>query len=246
MVTKSSLDGLKVLVTRPHHQAGELCRLVEDAGGEVIAFPTINIVPLAINSSEKHALDKYDIIIFVSRNAVAYFDAQLQASLAQNILAVAIGASTAQHMHKKGFKAVIKPDSPAGSERVLALPELHNVEGKQVLIVRGQDGRELLADRLTERGATVSYLEVYRRALPSPMQQQLDQAKQAECIIISSVNSLENLCQLVGEENFKNKRLIVVSNRIKQYAIGQGFKQIDVAVDASDTALMEQLIKVDK
>ncbi len=246
MVTKLTLDGLKVLVTRPQHQAESLCEAVRAAGGEAIAFPTINILPLEVNLSAVCPLDTYNIIIFVSRNAVSYFDEGLQCSLSQGIVAVAIGSSTAESMRRHGFENVIKPATPAGSERVLELAELQDVEGKQVLIVRGQDGRELLADTLTERGARVTYLEVYQRGLPSPTQIELEQARTAQCIIISSVNSLVNLCQLIGEENIKNKRLIVVSNRIKQYAIRQGFKYIDVAVDASDRALMEQLGKVDK
>src|SRR5437016_1966740 len=39
------LFGRRVVVTRPRAQAGELARLLEDAGAEVILFPTIAITP---------------------------------------------------------------------------------------------------------------------------------------------------------------------------------------------------------
>ncbi|MBL1320226.1 MAG: uroporphyrinogen-III synthase [Methylophaga sp.] len=242
MVAKSSLDGLKILVTRPQHQANSLLELIAEAGGEAIAFPTLDIVPLAVGDAGE--LNTQDMIIFVSQNAVTYFDNALKQQLANNILNVAVGASTAKCMQEQGFNDVIQAPSPAGTESLLAMPDLKNVEGKRVLIVRGQDGRELLAETLTARGAKTRYLEVYQRALPAPTQEMVKQALSAQKIIISSVNSLVNLCQLIGEKNVRNKHLIVVSNRIKQYAIGQGFKNIDVADDASDKALMQQIEKV--
>jgi len=240
MATKSSLDGLKVLVTRPEHQARSLCDMVVNAGGEAIAFPTIDIVPIAVHDVAD--LNKQDIIIFVSQNAVIYFDSKLKQMLANDVLNIAVGASTATCMQQHGFHAIVQASPPAGTESLLAMSELDDVDGKQIVIVRGQNGRELLAETLTERGAKTRYIEVYQRALPVSTQQMTKQALSAERIIVSSVNSLVNLCQLLGKENIKNKHLIVVSNRIKQYAIEQGFKHIDVAEDASDHALMQQLL----
>lgn len=242
MAAKSSLDGLKVLVTRPQHQANSLCDLLVDAGGQAIAFPTIDIVPL--KTKNEADISGQDIIIFVSQNAVIYFDQILKQGLANNIMNVAVGASTAKCMQQQGFNAVLQAPAPAGTESLLSMPELQNVAGKHVLIVRGQDGRELLADTLIERGAITRYIEVYQRALPMPTQEEIQQAMQAECIIIASVNSLVNLCLLIGEQNIKNKHLIVVSNRIKQYAIAQGFEHIDVADDASDKALMQLMLSI--
>jgi uroporphyrinogen-III synthase len=242
MVAKSSLDGLVVLVTRPQHQAHGLCEMITHAGGEAIAFPTLDILPIEVG--EFTGLDRQDMIIFVSQNAVMYFGDKYKNQLADNVINIAVGASTAQCMQEHGFEYVLQAPAPAGTESLLTMPELTDVAGKQILIVRGQNGRELLADTLTERGAKIRYIEVYQRALPSPTQEMLEQALSAQRIIISSVNSLANLCQLLGKENIKNKHLIVVSNRIKQYAIEQGFKHIDVAEDASDNALMQQIKKV--
>ncbi len=242
MEAKSSLDGLKVLVTRPQHQAQSLCEMITNAGGEVIAFPTLDIVP--IDAGEMTDLDQHEMVIFVSQNAVMYFDSKYKRQLADDVINIAVGASTAKCMQEHGFEHVLQAPAPAGTESLLTLPELTDVCGKQILIVRGQDGRELLADTLMERGAQIRYLEVYQRALPEPTQKSIAQAMSAECIIISSVNSLDNLCQLVGKKNIKNTHLIVVSKRIKQYAIEQGFKYIDVAENASDRALMQRINKV--
>lgn len=246
MVIRAGLKGSKVLVTRPRQQADGLCNSINAAGGEAIALPTIEIVALEIVNVAAYQLEKQDIIIFVSRNAVQYFATEWRAMLAADVVCVAIGAGTAKLMQANGFQTVLQPSAPAGSESLLDMSVLHDVVGKNIVIVRGQDGRELLAETLTARGAQITYLEVYQRALPTRLPDRVKkQAISAQCIIIASVNSFVNLCRLIGAENVTNKHLIVVSERIKQYAIKQGVKHISVADDPSDNAVMRQLAKVD-
>ncbi len=66
-----------------------------------------------------------------------------------------------------GFAEVIAPQDGFDSEAVIALPEFaaDAVRGRKVLIFRGDGGRELLADTLRERGASVEYVTCYRRYL---------------------------------------------------------------------------------
>ena len=55
------------------------------------------------------------------------------------------------------------------SEALLELASLREAiagPDPRVLILRGEGGRELLAERLRELGASVEYLELYRRELP--------------------------------------------------------------------------------
>src|SRR5207237_459615 len=59
------------------------------------------------------------------------------------------------------------PQMGADSEAVLAAPELQQVAGKRVLIIRGDDGRPVLGESLTARGAKVEYAECYRRVRPN-------------------------------------------------------------------------------
>jgi len=168
MVAKPSLDGLRVLITRPQQQAKDLCEMVEDAGGIAIPFPVINIKPIATQNWSNIALAEQDMIIFVSRNAVTFFIAGIEGDLPVNIQLVAVGAATATSMSEHGLRVDIQPPEPAGSESLLAMPALNNVKDKKVLIVRGQGGRELLADTLTTRGAKISYIEIYQRSLSTP------------------------------------------------------------------------------
>ena len=245
-MTKPSLDGLKVLITRPQQQAKELCEMVRDAGGVAIPFPVIEITPIATQDWTNIALAEQDMILFISRNAVTFFIAGMQEQLPDNIQLVAVGAATAMHMREHGLRVDIQSPAPAGSESLLAMPALKNVKDKKVLIVRGQGGRELLADTLRARGAKIGYIEVYQRSLPIPSIEQIDQAKMADCTIITSVAGLDNLLKLIDGSNVKSKKLIVVSERIRQYAMHVGYQQVVVADDASDVALMQQLNKMEQ
>jgi len=156
------LCGAGVLVTRPAQLAEELVAAISAAGGLALPYPVIDIVPRAAAAVAIDAarLPAPDIVVFVSRNAVACgFD-----TLAHQAARIAaIGPATARALAARGRPADIVPAGGFDTEHLLAEPPLHDVAGRHVRIVRGDDGREMLATTLRERGATVDYLPVYRR-----------------------------------------------------------------------------------
>ncbi len=241
MVTDGSLNSLKVLVTRPEQQARQLCRLIAAAGGQPFAFPVITIKPIPAQNWNRIPLIEYDMIIFVSQYAALYFVAGLHQPLATSARLIAVGPATANAMYGAGLSVDIMPLGVAGSESLLTMPEFNNIGGKKIAIVRGQGGRELLAYQLIQRGAKINYIEVYQRHMTTPANADIAQAKMADCVIITSGSGLDNLCVLTNYANLKRKWLIVVSERIKQYAVKLGFSKILVSYDASDTAVMQQI-----
>jgi len=161
------LNGAGVLVTRPAHQAGRLCALVEACGGHPVPFPALAILdpsdPTAARDRLRAAND-FDLLLFVSANAVERAAPWLPRALRPALGAV--GEGTARTLRAAGLEATILPTTSADSEGLLALPALQAMRGKRVLIVRGEGGRPLLGDELRARGAEVHFAEVYRRALP--------------------------------------------------------------------------------
>jgi len=247
MVASSSLNGLKVLVTRPQQQAKKLGDMIMVSGGQPIAFPVIEIVPVDVKMWPEINLSEQDMIIFVSRNAVANFVSALTEPLAEQIQLISVGAGSAESMRAHGLRVDVQPAQSIGSEGLLVMSEFDDMMGKKVLIIRGNGGRELLADTLVQRGASVMYLEVYDRALPKPSKEQCQEALTAECIICTSVEGVKNLSKLLqkGLKTLVDKPMLVVSERIKVYAESLGFQHIVVTSSVSDDAVLEQLIKLE-
>ena len=194
------LQGVGVLVTRPRTQAAELVAAIEAQGGEAWCFPVLEIAPfdaLDIRNSVSR-LGTPDIVVFVSRNAVEYgIDFTDGADIA------AIGPATASAVAAAGRVVDIQPADGFDSEHLLAEPRLRDVAGKRIRIIRGRDGRELLAEELRKRGATIEYLSVYERRLPKIS---ADTAAALEgrwregginVITVMSVQSLTNLIELL-------------------------------------------------
>lgn len=235
-------------MTRPEAQSENLACLIHQAGGEAILFPVIRIEPVTDGDWQTDNLDKVDWLIFVSRNAVECFIAGRQFSLPDSLQLAAVGDGTAKAMREAGLRVDCQPESSTGSEGLVQMPAMQIMAGKRVVIVRGVGGRELLADTLTARGASIAYMEVYRRGLAEYNRQTCVAAMYADKLICTSVAGIDNLCRILAE--FKAelfcKPLVVVSDRIKTYAQSLGFRWVEVSADASDAAVLKTLIEMDK
>ena len=198
MAASSSLLGWNVLVTRPEQQSKKLCRLLAQSGAEAITFPTIEIVPTDDDKAVLN-LSEFDVIIFVSRNSVSYFADEVKKNSLSSTLLVSVGEGSTESMRSHELRVDLQPDRSIGSEGLLLMPELADVLGKKVLIVRGKGERELLANTLAQRGADVQYIEVYERTLPSPSREQCEKALTANCIVCTSVVGVKNLSLFLND-----------------------------------------------
>ena len=219
------LHGVGVLVTRPRTQANELVSAIEAQGGHAICFPVIEIAPFDTNIVDKAvaALERPDIVIFVSRNAVEY-----GIGYTNDGLIAVIGPATANAIRAAGRVVDIQPASGFDSEHLLAEDALRDVAGKRVRIIRGTAGRELLADELTARGALVDYLSVYERRQPQPGPDMLadleSQWRQGHINVVTvmSVQSLTNLIDLLPawcREQLELTPLVTPAGRVLKEAM---------------------------
>ncbi len=237
-----------MLVTRPAHQAETLCRMIAAAGGEPVRLPAIEIAPPADPAALAtilSRLDRFDLAIFVSPNAVRATLTQLHGHLPAALALAAVGEGTQRALAAAGHADVLAPGERFDSEGLLALPDLQQVRGQRVLILRGDGGRELLADTLRSRGAEVTYAECYRRqlpAVPDPVALAHLAAGEIDVAVITSGEGLANLLALGGDAartKLLATPLVVVSARQAQAARALGFHAaIEIAARADDAAIL--------
>lgn len=244
MATASgTLAGLRVLVTRPAHQADPLCRLIEARGGSALRLPLLSIVPTARPTAVAQTLcdaATYDGWIFTSPNAVRHardlWKGDWPAPLA------AVGPATAAALDSGG-QSVTAPLAAFSGEALLDLPQYQNVAGKHFLIVTGEEGLGVIAPTLRERGAAAAIAEVYRRVpLPHPEDRVIAALRGTAVIVITSGAALEHLLRLTPEQNRANlhkKRLVVPSARVVEKAQELGFRSVQAPPRMSDAAIVE-------
>jgi uroporphyrinogen-III synthase len=225
-----------------------LCAQIEGQGGSAIAFPAVEIEPVAVQAAAVAAAD-YDLVVFVSVNAVEHGAQQVIKSARTRI--AAIGRATAAALAAAELAADIVPEAGFNSEALLAHPELQLTSGARVLIVRGEGGRELLRDTFAEHGMVVETREVYRRVRPN-----VDAAKVAEVearwsdegidvVTATSIETLQNLQALLtehGRQLLSGTALLVPSRRIVAAAVSAGLRgEAIVAAGADDASMIGAL-----
>lgn len=228
MKRNKKLQGLRVWVTRPEHQAEPLCRLIEAQGGKVVRLPLLSIQPPADAAAARAMLARvadFDWAIFTSINAVQGGITQAPKKAQWPERRVCIGAGTSRALDAAGLGRGLTPDGGSSSEDVLALPALQNLRGQKVLVVKGEGGRDLLQRVLGSRGALVEQVEVYRRVPAEFKPRQLETlVADIDAIVVTSGEALEHLASLASQRSAVfAAQLVVPSRRVVQMAQDLGF-----------------------
>lgn len=239
------LQGLGVLVTRPVRQAADLARLISEAGGEPILFPVLEILDPSDQTTllaTINRLDSFDLAIFISPNAVNKAMNLILARRAwpASLSLATIGKGSRRELRRYGMDDVLFPESRFDSEGLLALPALQNMQGRRVVIFRGEGGRELLGDTLAARGASLEYAECYRRGKPA-----LDAAPilhrwargEIHAVTVTSGESLHNLYDLLGklgQQWLRKTPLFAPHERIAALASRLGVENVMVTAEGDE------------
>lgn len=226
------LAGRGVLVTRPAQQNHRLARALERLGARVLKFPLIQLAGPSDPNAAQAALaelGRSDLAIFVSANAVR-FACNLLPDLPGRLRRARIacvGDATAAALEAASIEVHLVPDGGSTSEALLAMDGLQAaaVQGREVAIVRGEGGRDLIAQVLDERGARVHPVEVYRREPPGgDLAAFLDaHAGAIHVAIVTSGESLARLAELGGMGRVQALPLVLPSDRVLEQAVSLGF-----------------------
>ena len=243
----------RVLVTRPAAQAKTWVERLRARGIDAESLPLIEIVPPADGSALRSAwaeLAAYRLVVFVSANAVLHFFDARPAGLAwpERTEAGAPGSGTADALRDAGVAAaaVVAPAADAAqfdSESLWARLRERDWGGARVLVVRGEGGRDWLAERLVEAGAEVETVSAYRRLAPSfagAERQRLDAAVAAEDVVwlFSSSEAIANLEHAAtANHRWRAARAVATHPRIAARAKSLGFGVVRLAGPGLDAVV---------
>ena len=222
------------MVTRPVQLADRLSELCAEKGATVIRFPCMEIINTAHSEANLHKirqLDKYDLLVFISRNAVYYGTRLLhETGIYQiNIPVAAVGIKTAEALAEAGIADAIHPHEAASSEALAALQSIKNIKQGAVLIFRGRGGNPYLGEELSRRGLQVDYVEVYRRQRPSEQLRFNEQHTVVpDYITVASGETLANLHAMAEADSLAmllDRQLVLGSLSIRALHDRLGFKR---------------------
>jgi uroporphyrinogen-III synthase len=246
----------KVVITRPRAQADELARAVAALGRTPVVLPLLEISPLDDQSALAATLARladYALVAFVSPNAIDAAFEHVRRWPAQVTLAV-LGEGSRAALARHGVSAagatIVSPPDPAhsDSEHLLATLDLPAFAGRRVLIVRGENGRELMAEAFRAAGALVETVAAYRRGVPALTPELAATLRsllaQPNDWIITSSEALRGLLDLLQQldpdqavAQMQHQHLIVPHARIAETARALGLARITLTGSGDERLL---------
>lgn len=169
------LKGKTILITRAAHQADELARYVEQAGGTPLVFSTIDILPPESWDACDRAIDSlymYDGVVFTSTNGVEFFLRRMNElgktpeELKLKTLC-AVGEQTRATIEQRGLTVTTMPEKFTATDLATTLQQ-EDLQGKSFLFPSGNLAHSTLPEMLKRLGASVDTITVYRTVKPSP------------------------------------------------------------------------------
>ncbi|MDC9527155.1 uroporphyrinogen-III synthase [Pseudoalteromonas sp. Angola-30] len=232
-----------ILITRPEGKGAALAQQLEQAGYQASLFPVLKISYLTPSTAELSPLINADKIIFISQDAVTAL-AQLKPTINTKAQFYAVGQQTADTIYALfGVRAAVP--KLHDSEGLLALNSLAEVDGSNIVLVKGQAGRPDIAKTLKVRGAFLNNCVVYKREPISAEKTNWTdhwQSLKVQGIVITSNAAVDAIFNNLTEQQLQwlqQCRFYVASERIAAYLQQQQVSSanIHIAAGASDTAM---------
>ncbi|HYA11692.1 MAG TPA: uroporphyrinogen-III C-methyltransferase [Thermodesulfovibrionales bacterium] len=255
---KKPLFGHRVLVTREHMEGFEP---LEELGAEIIEFPTIEVVPpVSYEELDKSIdnIDRYDWLIFTSRNGVKYFfkrvfDRDRDIRDLKGIKICAIGTMTAKEIKKYGLKTDLIPDEFSAEGLIKLIQEFEGSRGKglkgvRFLLPRAEKAREVFPEKVRELGGEIDIPVTYRTVKPESRGKRLRRFLKEGRISIATFTSaatFNNFREIMGEDADELLKgvTIAVIGPVTAKAIEKAGLHVDIMPkEATIQTLVEEII----
>ena len=235
LVARGPLTGRTIAVTRARPQASALAARLRELGASVVEAPAIRIEPIETALPE---IAGFDLLCLTSPNGVRrLFELVRDARSLAGPRIAAIGPGTAAALRAHGIEADVVPERSVAEGLVTAL---EGIDVKRALIVRGEDGRDVLPDALRERGAAVDILPVYR-TVPEPLStEQRAAALAADDLVFASGSAARAFHAAAG--TLAGPRIVSIGPATSEAIRALGFEPALEAADHTPDGLVAALL----
>jgi uroporphyrinogen-III synthase len=242
----------RVLVTRAPHQASALGDALIAHGLRVVSIPTIALVPptdeYATLDRELTRLDEYDWLLFTSANAVAVFAERLEDQAVPLSCGIAsIGAATSKALRDAGFPVRLQAQTAVAES--LAKSLLPHAKNATMLLIRSEQGRDILIETLTEAGAEVTLAPAYRTVIPTESTDRLKrELPTVDAITFTSSSAVTNLLALLEAAGLTIPPTVklasigpITTATLKEHGLKPTVESVDASVQALAAAVATSL-----
>ena len=251
------LSGLKIVVTRSRAQASDLSEKLRAEGAIVYEIPSIQIVAnqegMRLLKQEFARINAYSWLLLTSANTVLLMDQALSESqrdwtLFASMQIACIGKSTARQVTGRGAKVIIVP--PQFRAESLASELLKtDLQGQTILLPRASGSRPVLPQLLTEAGATVHEIHLYRAELPEQSQQELKTLfhpdRHPDFLTFTSSSTVRNFAELAGELPWQNIPAAcigpVTGDTLREYGVEPAIQAEEFTIEGLVEAIVRSL-----
>lgn len=242
------IDKPVVILTRQSEYLGNTPTILQRLDFQPVHVPVMLTEPrLDLKIMEAFSqLENYTDVVFVSRNAVKIGMDMIdqQGGLPSSIQVMSVGAETAKQLYSYGIDALF-PEKGSGAEALLNTSPMKNLQGRKILIVRGEIGLDWPAQKMIERGAEVEEVKCFTQRVPNDCGERLrevfNQGAEVKGIFAHSSQSLHNMVAVAESAmgSLLETNLVAGSENIKNTAIKLGWKGgVHVAESPSNKHMM--------
>ncbi len=246
------LFGKTVIVTRTRRQASILAEKLTSLGAEVIEAPAIAVEPAADTAAVDSALNgmgRFDWLVFTSPNGVEAFvdrccELHLDARHMGGVSIAAVGPGTDKALRENFLAADLIPEkytTEALGEALVA----GGIDGKRVLLARADIATPKLDRMLTEAGADLTDIAVYRTVRPDSLPQDAIEAlkdRTVDWITFTSSSTVDNFLALAEDVDLSSVKLAGIGPVTAETLEAHGLKAAVVAEPHTIDALVEAIL----
>lgn len=236
------LFGKRILVTRAHHQASQLSRLLLRIGAVPVEMPAIEVKPPQNYDHFDRAIlnmKDYQWLIFTSVNGVeAFFNRlhtlNLDTRWLGNVRIGAIGSATAGALGQRGLRTDCTPEKHT-SQGLLAELRHQDMSGRRVLLPRADIAGKELSLGLSRLGAEVDEVTAYITTAitggNSPGKKML-LAGEIDIVTFTSSSAVTGLMGTLGAESEAlNKTLVACIGPVTAATAGKSGLRVGITAE---------------